>query len=429
LSPDGRFLLDGGEKGKLTVRDALTGNAVREIPPPERQQKGDEGGYMTFNPDGQSLLVSKIGFGVRLLTWPDCKVVWQQAETFEAAFSPDGRQMVTDSRGGQMQLRSAKSGAVLVDVRGEEMADAAFSPDGRVLVTAHWGGTQESIEGQLIGKIWLPAFWQVRDGITGEVLKEVKESQRIAGVAFSPSGWLFAVASDNSVRVYDTASWQQVARFDGHEGTVHSVFFGPDDATLVSVSSDDGTALVWSLKPPVSRQPPDQAKLWAALAGDGPAIRWAVWAAAQHPEAAIRLFRAQWPIPKEQLDPQIVAKLVTDLDSPVYAKREAATAELIKLGRRAEDALRKVSTAPQSLEVKKRADKLLSRWGIPAKGEYSAEEARELRAVWALELAGTIEAQQLLADWATAKVGNRLCGEAAAAMKRIEAKAKGGRLP
>jgi len=275
----------------------------------------------------------------------------------------------------------------------------------------------------------LPAVWQVRDGLTGALLREGKESQAVWCLAFSPSGWLLAVASDNGVRVYDTASWQQVARFDGHEGTVRNLFFGPDDATLVSVSPEDGTALVWSLKPPPSRQPPDPAKLWAGLSGDGPAIRRAVWAAAQHPDAAIQLFRAKWPIPKEQLDPQFVAKLISELDNPTYAKREAAAAELTKLGRRAEDALRKASAEPPSIEVKQRADKLLARWGLPAKAEYSAEEARELRAVWALELAGTAEAQKLLAEWATAKVGNRLCGEAAAALKRMEAKVKGWQLP
>jgi len=36
------------------------------------------------------------------------------------------------------------------------------------------------------------------------------------------------------VRVYDTARWEEVARFEGHDGTVGAAFFGPDDATLIS---------------------------------------------------------------------------------------------------------------------------------------------------------------------------------------------------
>src|SRR5215217_6485879 len=103
----------------------------------------------------------------------------------------------------------------------------------------------------------LSGAWQVRDGGTGAVLKEVKGFQYAWSVAFSPSGWLLAVSGDNSVRVYDSATWQEVARLDGHEGTVRTVFFGPNDATLVSASAEDGTALVWSLKPPAGRKPPD----------------------------------------------------------------------------------------------------------------------------------------------------------------------------
>src|SRR5260370_41635800 len=119
------------------------------------------------------------------------------------------------------------------------MGHVGYAPDGVRMVTAQLDGA-----------------WRARDGSTGAVLKEVKGFQCVWGVAFSPSGWLLAVAGDNAVRVYDTASWQEVARLDGHDGTVKTVFFGPDEGTLVSASGEDGTALVWSLKPPPDREPP-----------------------------------------------------------------------------------------------------------------------------------------------------------------------------
>jgi hypothetical protein len=220
------------------------------------------------------------------------------------------------------------------------------------------------------------------------------------------------------VRVYDTASWQEVARFDGHDGTVSSVFFGRDDATLISASGEDGTVLVWSLKPPRGESP-DPAKLWADLAGNGPAVRQAVWAAAQHPEVAIHLFRQKWPVPQKPVDVQRVRKLIAELDNTKFTERETAQAELAKLGRHVEPELRKALAETKSLEVKRRAEALLDRWSPPATAEYSPEDAREMRAVWALELAGTPDAKQLLAAWAKAKVGNRLCEEAAAAVKRL----------
>ena len=265
--------------------------------------------------------------------------------------------------------------------------------------------------------------WRVRDAATGDVLKEVKAFRYPWSVAFSPSGWLLAVSGDNSVRVYDTASWAEVARLDGHEGTVQSVFFGPDDATLVSASSEDGTALVWDLRPPLGSEPPDPAKLWTDLAGDGPTAARAVWAVARHPDVAVKLFRDKWPV-TAKLDAERVRTLIAELDSPRFAAREAAAAELIKLGRRAEAQVRKALAESKSAEARQGLERVLNRLKPSALAELPPDDARELRAVWALELAGTAEARKLLADWATAKIGIRLCDESAAVLKRLPPYAK-----
>jgi hypothetical protein len=311
-----------------------------------------------------------------------------------------------------MHFLEPKSGDPLEELPGNGLVSAAFSSDGRRMVTTHVPVGRGFTTSQL-------GAWRVRDAATGAILKEVKAFLYPWSVAFSPTGWLFAVAGDNTVRVYDTATWIEVARFEGHEGTVTSVFFGPDDATLISASPEDGTALVWSLKPPAGREAPDPAKLWADLTGDGPAIRRAVWTASQHPDAAIKLFREKWPLPKGPPDNKQVARFIADLENPEFAKREAATAELAKLGRRVEAELRKAWTETSSAEVRRRVEKILALWAPSEAADYSSEDARELRAVWALELAGTPEARALLVEWSEAKVGNRLCVEAAAALKRL----------
>jgi RNA polymerase sigma factor (sigma-70 family) len=404
FSPDGRSLLDATDDGKVTVRDAATGKAGRVIPAVAERQEPEDGGWtaVAFSPDGRRLLLSRYGYGTRLLTWPECEVLWRRADSCYAAFSPDGGRLAAGKWHGILQLRDAKSGATLKDLPGEGMASAVFSPDGRRLVTAHLGGA-----------------WRVRDAATGEVLKEVKAFRYAWGVAFSPSGWLLAMAGDNSVRVYDTPSWQEVARFDGHDGTVKAVFFGADDRTLVSASPEDGTALVWSLKPAAGRARFDAAACWAGLAGAGPAVRQAVWAAAQHPDAAVELFRRKWPVPKAPLDPKQLGKLLAGLDAAEFAERESATTELAKMGRRAEPALRKELGRTTSAEAKRRIKLLLDRWAPPKTAELAAEDARELRAVWALELADTPAARRLVAEWAAAKVANRLGEEAVAALKRL----------
>jgi WD40 repeat protein len=408
FTPDGKQLLVAAETGPNTVWDLSTGGQVDEFaPPPKKDPKEQESywGALAFSPDGRRLVASKFGRGTWTWTWPERGLLWHEAKEQECFGFPDRDTLIGAGWHDDIEICDPQSGVVKRIVPGLGMIHVAFSPDRRRMATAHLDGT-----------------FKVRDGGTGGVLKEVKGFQKVWGVAFSPTGWLLVVAGDNSVRVYDTATWVEVARFDGHEGTVKSVFFGPDEAMLISASPEDGTALVWSQKPPAGREPLDPAKLWADLTGDGPAIRRAVWAAAQHSDVAVKMFLEKWPIPKDPLDPKQVARLIAELDNPEFAKREAATAELAKLGRRAEAELRKELSETASAEVRRRVEKLLARLAPSEAAEYSAEDARELRAVWALELAGTPEARTLLAEWAAAKVGNRLCEEADAAVKRLRRK-------
>jgi WD40 repeat protein len=406
FTPDGKQLLIAAESGPNTVWDMPTGKQVDEFtPPPKKDPKASDSywGALAFSQDGRRLVASKFGRGAWAWTWPEKKLLWHDEKQWECYCLPGNDTMVGADWHHEIGIRDPESGAFKKSWPGSGASHVACSPDRRRVVTTHLDGA-----------------WRVRDAATGQVLKEVKGFLYVWDAVFSPSGWLLAVAGDNSVRVYDTASWQEVARCDGHDGTVRTVFFGPDDATLVSASAEDGTALVWSLKPTVGRGPPDPAKLWADLAGDGPAVRRAVWAAAQYPDVAVKLFRDKWPVPKDPVGTEGIRKLIGDLDSGEFEVRAAAEAALVKLGRAAESELRKALAETTSAEMKLRVGRILDRWAPQEAAEYSAVEARELRAVWALELAGTAEAKALLAAWAKAKVGNRLCEEAAAAQKRSE---------
>jgi WD40 repeat protein len=64
-------------------------------------------------------------------------------------------------------------------------------------------------------------------------------------VAFSPDGRRLASAShDNTVRVWDTASGQEVLTLHGHGQEVQSVAFSPDGRFLASAGRD-GTVRLW----------------------------------------------------------------------------------------------------------------------------------------------------------------------------------------
>src|SRR5205814_854896 len=129
----------------------------------------------------------------------------------------------------------------------------------------------------------------------------------------------------------------------GHAAVIHSFDVSPDGRWLAA-ASPDAPVFVWDVRGAAepAGAPPDDAgreQLWADLASDDAAAAFrAVRALAKHPDRAVP-FLAGKVKPVAAADPARVAKLIADLDSPVYAARAAASRELRKLGELAEPAL------------------------------------------------------------------------------------------
>jgi hypothetical protein len=111
-----------------------------------------------------------------------------------------------------------------------------------------------------------------------------------------------------------------------------------------------------------------------------------------------------------------VERLLGALDDEKFEVREAATKELSALGDRAAPLLRKALAGNPSAEARRRLGELLSR--LEGAGP-SAETAREIRAVEALEAIGTPEARRLIDGFAAGPSGVRLTDEAKASAGRL----------
>jgi predicted NACHT family NTPase len=97
----------------------------------------------------------------------------------------------------------------------------AFSPDGTRLATASLDNT---------AKVWDAASGQ-------EVFTLAGHTAEVLGIAFSPDGTRLATAStDQTGKVWDAASGQEVLTLAGHTNRVSSVAFSPDGRRLASAS-------------------------------------------------------------------------------------------------------------------------------------------------------------------------------------------------
>ncbi len=244
FSPDGRWIASGGIDGTLRVRNAATGENLREFP---RLAEPIEG--VAYSPDGRTIAT---GSG----SWKNPQTLGRitlwDAETREekraleahagmvlsVAFSPDGSRLATAGgehfyEPGVLIIWDTKTGARIRTLEGhlKGRVRMAYSPGGRFLASA-------GFDSRVI--IW--------DAITGLQVHPPLEGHGdifLTGLAFSRNGARLATAGiDGVVIVWDTAKGKEVCRFRGHKTIVWSVAFSPDGIRAAS-GGDDGTVKVW----------------------------------------------------------------------------------------------------------------------------------------------------------------------------------------
>ncbi len=149
-----------------------------------------------------------------------------------AAFSPDGRRILTASYDRTARIWDAVSGLQLISATGhaERLSAAQFSNDGQQLVTASADGT---------ARIWDATTARQRIALTGH-------QGPVTAAAFSPDGRRVVTASiDKTARMWNAVTGQPILVLAGHTEQVNFSGFFPLDNRLLT-TSDDGTARIWS---------------------------------------------------------------------------------------------------------------------------------------------------------------------------------------
>jgi WD40 repeat protein/tRNA A-37 threonylcarbamoyl transferase component Bud32 len=147
-----------------------------------------------------------------------------------AAFSPDGRRVVTgslnsvvrvwDASTGKEQLRCEHDGGVQA---------AAFRPDGRAILTA---------SDDKSARLW--------DATTGKELLRVRHEGWVFAASFGRDGKVFVTGgADNTARLWDATSGKELQRF-AHDEWIKAAALSPDGRTVLT-GSDDRTARLWDV--------------------------------------------------------------------------------------------------------------------------------------------------------------------------------------
>jgi WD40 repeat protein len=156
-----------------------------------------------------------------------------KARVAALAFDPDGRQLATRARDGEILLWDVAGGMVRRKFQarpaGDDRASVAFGDGGRLLLSGDGSGLE---------------VWETATGQPSADLAVPLQGARCA--AFSPDGRRLATADQQArLAVWDRHGRTPLLSWDGGTGGVVALAFSPDGRLLVSFG-DEGPARLWN---------------------------------------------------------------------------------------------------------------------------------------------------------------------------------------
>jgi WD40 repeat protein/class 3 adenylate cyclase len=241
-SPDGKYVLTGSGDNTVRLWDAHSGTPVRTF-------LGHTAAVMSvaFSPDGKWVLSGSQDNTARLWDVATGQELHRltgldQPGSATVAFSPDGKQALTNSSGDKtVRLWDRQTGQLIRSIPmtstvAQSGAVAAYSPDGRYIVT--------DIPDQANQGIFTDAgLWDVQ---TGRLIHTFAVGSGMDAVAFSNDGKYVLIGltgTGNKAQLWDVASATQVQTYTGHTDIINRVAFSPDDNYVLT--GGDSTARLW----------------------------------------------------------------------------------------------------------------------------------------------------------------------------------------
>lgn len=452
VAADGRTVATAGDDQAVFVWDALTGKQLRRLTGFDRRVR-----FMAFAPDSRTVFAAG---DAMLAAWDAAtgqeryrRVGHENAPYWAtAALSTDGKTLAWAAEEKAILLLDADTGKDLrkLDGSGRNLEGLAFAPDNNTLLG--WTGDERL-------HAWNPQTGECRvkpckalqsvravafspdtrraafgghetalvlaDLTTGKEVARIanvsgQDADAVNAIAFSPDGRTLAWAGprDGVVRLTEVATGKERRRLVGHRGNVQALAFTAAGTMLVSGGADT-TCLVWDLTgPPAALNDASLAACWEDLKSEDAARAYLAQQRLIGEPVRSASYLGQRLRPAPPGDAKRIARLLADLDSEDFARRDDAVRELTKIGELALPALRELLLRTPPLEVRRRAERL-----VESLESLDAERLRTIRAVETLEYLATPQARTILRELAEGAPGPRQTQEAQAALVRLS---KGG---
>jgi RNA polymerase sigma factor (sigma-70 family) len=271
LSPDGQLLVSTSTRGLVQLWDARKGRILskwtgRENTPPP---------MAAFTPDGKNLLLTRGGDAMRLVDVATGKELWRVPRPSSSsiqdayAFAPDHKKLYMTMGSGPMIFRhDLATGRRLLDP-GEQSGsfqEIIFSADERALYTL---GADRRL------RVW--------DVATGQERRLTDVGTGLA--TFAPDGTLLAAVKNKVVRLFETATGQELRQWQLHPGLdFNTVDFSPDGRILAfsgkNIEGAKGYSIVlWDVAvgKELHRVPVPAWVWYLAFTADGRSLVWNSW--------------------------------------------------------------------------------------------------------------------------------------------------------